>query len=311
MFAIASTRRRAFTLIELLVVIAIIAVLIALLVPAVQKVREAAARTQCSNNLKQLALGTHNYHDTYRTLPPVWLANGTVGTVSNPDGFATWAVLVLPYIEQNAQFLKWDLKQPYSKQSLDAVQNQPSVFLCPSRPAAVLSTGDVQPGAIADYAAAWGIGVGANNQANNGPFIPAVFTQGTDSSGKTIVTSFKGTLNLLGITDGSSNTLLIGEAHVRPGSLRGKNENRSIFGGVDNTPRRCAGTAPNATVRYLSPPDNENGANANQSFGGPHTGICQFAFADGTVRGLTTSTDLSTLTAVVGRNDGLVFNLDN
>src|SRR5438270_13234376 len=95
--------RRGFTLIELLVVIAIISILIGLLVPAVQKVREAAARTQCGNNLHQLAVAAHNYHDNKGTLPPSVLM---YRSVSNPADYnqnfgPNWAVLMLPYIEQD------------------------------------------------------------------------------------------------------------------------------------------------------------------------------------------------------------------
>src|SRR5882757_460139 len=104
-------RQSAFTLIELLVVIAIIAILIALLVPAVQKVREAAARTQCINNLKNMGLAFHGYHDIKKALPPGATGGGSIvgGYPDSPGGWgSSWMVYLLPHIEQQSIFTKWD-----------------------------------------------------------------------------------------------------------------------------------------------------------------------------------------------------------
>src|SRR5438132_11206969 len=120
-------KRSAFTLIELLVVIAIIAILIALLVPAVQKVREAAARIQCENNLKQIGLAMHAFHDTNKGLPPGYVATAAYPGTSPGWG---WAAFILPYIEQAPLYRQINFSQPLQGQA--TIQNVIPLYLCPS-----------------------------------------------------------------------------------------------------------------------------------------------------------------------------------
>ena len=148
-----------FTLVELLVVIAIIGTLVALLLPAVQAAREAARRSQCTNNLRQLGLAVHSFHDTHQQLPPakIW------------DRYATWAVFILPYVEEQNAYDAWDLQRSYFKQRnpLALISGTP-LFACPTRRNSniVLSLdGDRnnsgsrephQPGVVSDYACSAG-----------------------------------------------------------------------------------------------------------------------------------------------------------
>jgi prepilin-type N-terminal cleavage/methylation domain-containing protein len=129
-----SPKRLAFTLIELLVVIAIIAILIALLVPAVQKVREAAARTQCTNNLKQIGLGLHNMHDTYKYLPYHGNAWPKGATITNGWTSCSVFTAVLPYVEQQALYnnLQTGLAGVAAVSTVSGTLNVPATLICPS-----------------------------------------------------------------------------------------------------------------------------------------------------------------------------------
>jgi prepilin-type N-terminal cleavage/methylation domain-containing protein/prepilin-type processing-associated H-X9-DG protein len=293
--------RCAFTLIELLVVIAIIAILIGLLVPAVQKVREAAARMQCENNLKQLGLGMHNFHDVYKVLP--YCRTG------GHEQDNTWAVILLPFIEQGPLSTTWfttpipnlDGPQIVSSKPRIAINdlrfnktirnqsaplsNTVPIYFCPSRRDPQVCTtpmGSNLVGACSDYAV-----VGGNNTLNTGAF------HINDGYGIGIT--------LLAITDGTSNTLMIGEKHLTPTDLG----NGAIDGCVYSaTPsglsfRRAGPLFPLA----LGSTDVSNG----NIFGSWHTGIVNFVFCDGHVAGLTTSIPSTTLGFLATRAGGEVI----
>jgi prepilin-type N-terminal cleavage/methylation domain-containing protein len=327
--------RKAFTLIELLVVIAIIGVLIGLLLPAIQKVREAANRITCTNNLKQMGLACHAFHDTYGALPPETIASPSLApansTLSASDGWATWAVVLLPYMEQGNQYSLWNLQFSYGSQVSAAVTPQLKVYQCPSCPVApVLSIKDVQPGGLSNYACVAGCqdgsGVGATAMAGNGAIVtPTTSTFGTGvapagaavTGTVTTVVQWQGIIPLTAVTDGTSNTMMIGEKHIRPGSLRGQNEDRSVFGGILNSFRRMGGYDTNSfpipasnslTVRPLVV-STAGGvpANDNQCFGGFHSGVCLFVFCDGSVKPVNNAVDPISLSYLCTRNDGQVI----
>jgi prepilin-type N-terminal cleavage/methylation domain-containing protein len=307
-----ANRRVAFTLVELLVVIAIIGVLVALLLPAVQQARESARRMSCESNLKQIGLGIHNHHDVSLYLMPTTVGEGAEAVaqgfadVAEPDGFAMWSTLLLPYIEQQSLFQLWDIKIQVSRQNPQAYQQQLKTYWCPSRLKQVLSLNDFKSpgGGIGDYVPNSGTLPGVKNDNADGPIVPAdpIFAR---QGSFTIVESFRPKLRLANITDGTSNTLLWGEKHIRPMNLRGKGEDRSIFGGQNNSNRRVAGKQQNATANLwvLQPPKGDSTV-SNRCFGGPHPGVCVFVMADGSVRKLNLNIQIDTLTALATRMNG-------
>ncbi len=326
-------RRTAFTLIELLVVIAIIGVLIALLLPAVQKVREAANRMSCANNLKQLGLATLNYHGTNRVLPPLRIANG--------DGWAAWFVLILPHMEQGILQSTWTLTQIYADQSVTARQTQVKSYYCPSRrapqglnvaedfyvydatpppdphPAGTLEprfrAANNPPGALGDYAACVGDMRGTpNNPSNehwfdtqaNGAIILATETTNADGT----VTAFTSNTRLSDITDGTSNTFLAGEKHVPVGMFgRLKVGDGPLYSGAWTCfAGRLAGFEdPLAqSPSDVTPSTGVVDGIWARKFGSYHPGMCQFVFCDGSVRAIGTTIDTANLRRLAVRNDG-------
>jgi prepilin-type N-terminal cleavage/methylation domain-containing protein len=306
--------RPAFSLIELLIVIAIMAVVIGLLLSAVQLAREAAARTSCANNLKQLALGVQMYHENTATLPP--------GRIE--DCWATWAVLLLPYVEQGVAYRSWDLSLRYYQQPDAARLVTVPAFFCPSRrnPGGFsLPNADARnqvpsyphtPGALSDYAACGGSGSGMNEAVDTkGVFIRATTTWSMARNLRDCqVTSWHGDLTMQSIPDGLSNTIFLGEKHVRRGYFAKSLEDSAVFNG-DHTYGyiRYAGRQTNkkgvqTALRPLASGLNDSVRPA-QRFGSWHPGICQFAFGDGSVRPISNSIDIDTLTRLADRADGL------
>ncbi|MFO0801288.1 MAG: DUF1559 domain-containing protein [Gemmataceae bacterium] len=264
-----SRRRRGFTLIELLVVIAIIAILIGLLLPAVQKVREAAARTKCANNLKQLALGAHLYQDTYKTFPNGWLTSVN-GAVAPSPGWS-WGTLILPYIEQGNLYTSFgviaspdaSINGP-SAAVLALAQTKLSLFRCPSDPFGDLNTNHTSFGT-------------SNYVCNKEVLGPGRTTGGTEANPLSAGT----------VRDGASNTILLGERD-----------------GTTNVAAVWAARATSTTASFegrpgyginpkLPPGVNSwtNGNNERLAYSSLHTGGTQFAFCDGGVRFLNDRTD--------------------
>jgi prepilin-type N-terminal cleavage/methylation domain-containing protein len=302
-----SGRGRGFTLIELLVVIAIIAVLIALLVPAVHKVKEAANGTTCANNLRQLGLACLNYSDNFGALPPsrelFALYAEELQEILNPNKDEpdadenlgpTWAVFILPYLEQESIFKLWDMQLDYSAQSRKAVKSPVATYFCPSRrdvstPPLESTVGSDQPGALGDYGAC--IGTTGDDIFNEqlSPSPPnGAFRLGLSGKG----------VRLNEITDGLSNTFLIGEKHVPKGRFGVGSWDCSIY---DGDHIACS-TRATGLLYPLAASLQDQGL----KFGSYHTGICMFVFADGSVHALNHDTAPQTLEYLANIKDGQI-----
>jgi prepilin-type N-terminal cleavage/methylation domain-containing protein/prepilin-type processing-associated H-X9-DG protein len=314
---------RAFTLIELLVVIAIIAILIGLLLPAVQKVREAAARMKCSNNLKQQVIGLHNYHSAYGHLPPAY---ATPTPRSLQPGWG-WGTLILPFVEQDN--LHRSMGLPLATFGLNPISNgtppagvdstrvinnlsqtRLSVYRCPSDVGPDIN-GPRQNHGMSNYRAIMGPS-GADINPNHGFFI------GDQDLGGLMFQNSKIRLETVTNGDGTSNTLAIGECKwdplPHPSCAQDVTKRAAVWVGMSGQyPAPCTGANSIWISNVMWWMDFDaatmNGP-APQAFSSYHPGGAMMAFGDGSVRFFRNGGDPNKVRWLAGRQDGVIVNMD-
>ncbi|MBL8813887.1 MAG: DUF1559 domain-containing protein [Planctomycetaceae bacterium] len=330
---------RGFTLIELLVVIAIIAILVALLLPAVQQAREAARRTQCKNNLKQWGLALHNYHDTYNIFPAALNGSGRLNSttvytathrVQNTPGF----VMLLPYIEQSSAYALCDFNQsfslsnPYGMPIAGSTSLNPNVAItsmalpalqCPSHPQAneVSSSGVTSQSDFYSRENARRASYAFSTGSMTDYSLPYTY-YGSDIRQGAFGNS--GAARLRDLTDGTTNTILIGEAW---GGSRYKVADAFGPWGLNGTHTCCHLYTPSSsttvldatTIAAYSPNFMINAAYNSDSlkrqyawgYGSGHTGGAQVVLGDGSVKFLSESMDALTFWRLTYIHDGAVI----
>jgi prepilin-type N-terminal cleavage/methylation domain-containing protein len=340
--------RRAFTLVELLVVIAIIGILVALLLPAIQAAREAARRSQCSNNLKQIGIATLNYENTTRALPPFRVA----------DLDRTFFVVILPHLEETQLAAQWDpTRGNYYDQLIDFRRTVVKAYVCPSqnhdrllafsptptgRPKNdVGAPGEPWQGSLADYRPVAGstclvnlteadpntnkfthsfkAGDGydnGNSHQVDGP-VPQCYTRsgtseitkGASGAATRGIISFRSRAKLKKVTDGTSKTAIVIEVG------RGTSERYPAFNGDSAAGVFIGEYKYNFCKRCTTaPPADPDAAVTSQDgdsgIGSAHPGIVQFVYTDGSVQALSTDVDLTVLDHMATRSGDVPYDLE-
>ncbi len=303
---------RGFTLVELLVVIAIIGVLVALLLPAVQQAREAARRIQCSNQLKQIGLALHNYHDTHQVFPPLYIFTNPYDT-TNSEGGGTgqltmdsarntgwgWSAFLLPFVEQTALH---DLggvgRGTFPAQSAPACQTVVPSFICPS------SSADKQVNGTNPGRCFFAEKIGNNDIIATSSYVAShdnTSGKKKDQIGQEIGGfGINSKTNFAKIVDGTSNTIAVGERSYAKSATYAANRTVPTWIGT------CSANTNNQDfmfdiggscyypINYSGSGDNERG----KTFGSQHPGGAQFVLFDGAVKFIPETIDLNTNSAV-------------
>jgi len=314
------TNRRGFTLIELLVVIAIIAVLIGLLLPAVQKVREAAARMSSQNNLKQIGLAVHNFHGSYNHLPQANYTSSVSGVSSDPrfHTLCSAFTVILPFVEQENVARRYNPALSLTDTSDPDGDGYTNKILADLPVKTFISPAMVVPAALPypGYAS-YGFNAGTR-QFISGAASPNNFTP---STGPIIPAKDGMNITLLGITDGTSSTILAGDLHYTLKDPNYKFTTGPYVGQIRNGDTTWAQGHIYFSYNYTVTPMNYgavpavyNAATWEQSgkysFRSVHVGGCNFAFCDGSVKFLRESIPLATYQALGSRNGGEVVTLE-
>ena len=306
-----SVARHGFTLVELLVVVAIIGILISMLLPAVQSVREAARRTTCLNNLKQIGLAVHNFESANSRIPPARAA----------DGFMTWPSYLLPYLEQDNYAAELDPNERYLAQDPATVGLPIDVMICPSRNRAnglisVHESHDEPVGSVGDYAGNAGNteGIVGDDWAQFSEPVNGVFNSGwadaNQISGGRLVTGPIGRYTFASVTDGLSNTVFIGEKYVNEdhtGESGGWGDGAILNGDHPETCMRLGGFA----LGLANGSDLEESPGELPVFGSAHAGIVNFVAGDGSVHSLPTDLSDAVLSSLCSRNDGKAVSISD